>query len=157
MYRMTVSLARLCVKMVKFCKIYIIFILEMSFTPSKIAFDKLKPIRGTKWSMLRHTKNLFFFYHRDYENLKARSDSVFEGSHISLFIRKHGVDHHATFVYTDTQGRHFKRHHGYRFRDNRQQFKNCRSPCHLRGLFEQFERDIYSLDIPNHILNKMVF
>lgn len=128
----------------------------MSFKPSRIDYEKIERISGTKWSMLRHTKNLLFFYHDDYENLKARSDSVFEGSHISLFIRKNAVDHHATFVYSDIQGRHYKRHHGYRFRGNRQEFKICRSPWHLQQLFEQFENDIPILNIPHYLRKKMV-
>ena len=128
----------------------------MSFEPSRIAYDKLRHIPGTKWSMLRHTQNLLFFYHSDYEDLQVRSDSVFEGSHISLFIRKKAVDHHATFVYTDRRGHHYKRHHGYRYRKNRQEFKICHNPWHLKQLFEQFEHDLPNLGIPSYILRKMV-
>ena len=128
----------------------------MSFQPSQINYEAVYNIPGTDWSMLQHTHNLYFFYNQKYTNFKARKDTISEETHISMFVRRDGVDHHATYIYTDKNGKHYKRHYGYRYRNNRQQFKLCRNPSHLKSLFEQFEKDLPSLGIPNYIKCKMV-
>ena len=119
-----------------------------------INYQNLRRITGTSWSVLRHTENLWFFYHDDFSNIQTRGDTISEEMHISLFLRRQGADHHATFAFTNKYGQFFKRHHGVRYRQGRQEFKSNNNP-QLKYLFSLFEADIPML-IPNHIQRLMV-
>ena len=118
--------------------------------------DNLRYIRGTPWSVLRHTNNLFIFYNEEYDGLRYRKDTQYEEFHVSMFVRPNGVDHHATWIYRDRYGRFGKRHHGVRFRNGRQQFKSNSRPYYLQNLFNDFERDLPYLNIPKNITRLMV-
>ena len=126
----------------------------MSFTPSYIAYENMRPIRGTPWSYIRHRKNCLIFYNANYQNIRSRSNSVYEEYHLTVFIRPTHTDYHSTWVFIDPQGRYFKRHHGYRLINGRTQFKNTNRPYPLHHLFEDFERDMPYF--PRNIARQMV-
>ena len=121
-------------------------IFRMSFQPSYIAHENIRQIPGTPWRILRHTHNCFFFYHSDFDHLQTRHDALEEEIHLTVFIQRNRLDYHATWVFVDREGNYFKRHHGYRFKNGRRQFKNVNRPVQLRSLFSEFERDMPFLE-----------
>ena len=118
----------------------------MTFQPSHIARENIRSIHGTPWRILRHTNNCFFLYHADYDHLQIRRDAVEEELHLTVFIQRNRLDYHATWVFLDRKGNYYKRHHGYRFRNGKRQFKNVNRPVELRSLFSEFERDMPYLE-----------
>ena len=117
-----------------------------SFQPAVIAYQDLRSIPNSPWSVLPHRPNLFFFYHEDFARLQTRPYAVSEELHISLFIQQNQFHFHATWVYADENGNFYKRHHGYRCRNGRRQFKRANRPVQLRSLFEEFERSLPELE-----------
>ena len=126
----------------------------MSFEPSHIAYENIRQIPESPWSILRHSSNCIMLWHSDFDRIHTRNYNLKEELHLTVFFHRNRVDYHATWVYVDCRGKFYKRHHGYKCQNGRRLFKNTNRPVQLRSIFSEFERDLPNLE--RHIARIMV-